>query len=360
MVLANWSKISGADLKLVKKACHLDYGAVSDGSESRYVHNGTGNVFYVSQGVSTWFALIKPSSGTAKFRVGGIFKYYDSDNYVIAYLEIEVNDAGSIVSAKVIYKKREGGSETVVLEDDVMDGIQHLAGMIVGADVDVDDFEDGSLEGWEGDVSVVDGGYEGTKSLQVRASSFDGSDSRHGYKSVGCPVAAEVLAKKSGGCDGYYDECNISVKIEGATPPDDWGWMFFTYLDDTMDINCECGCIPVPPGGCSCEAKALVDTIKYYRYTSAPWAFIKFYGWLKQVGGKWYLDIEVRVSNDYYSSPDTSVEPSTSVISSCLVEIPSAIVGNNTKCGIILGRGVSDWRSQGYPNIVIDYTKLFY
>ena len=82
----------------------------------------------------------------------------------------------------------------------------------------------------------------------------------------------------------------------------------------------------------------------------------RFYGYLKQIGGKWYLDIEVRVSNNYYTNPDTSVEPPTTKISSYLMEIPSAIVGKNTKCGIILGRP----NKQLCPNIIIDYTKLFY
>ena len=364
MVLADWSKISGADLQLIKKACHLNYGAVSTGSESRYIHNGTENHFYVSQGMSTWFALVKPSSGTAKMKIGGIFKYYDNSNYVYSYLEIEIDSNGNIVSAKVVYGKVDGGQVVVELEEDVTDKIQHLSGMIVGAEVDVDDFEDGTTQGWEGDVSVVDEGYEGAKSLKVDASGgalaySSWNITKHGYKSVGDSAVILVLAKRVDGCRGYPTVGSFYEKIEGVTPPSGWGWMTFYEFDDTLDIEChsegECG-----GSSCGCDSRVFVDTVKFVSYADAPWAFIKFYGYLKQIEGKWYLDIEARVSNNYYTSPDTSVEPPTTIISSCLIEIPNTIVGNNTKCGIILGREASDWINQNCPNVIIDYTKLFY
>ena len=362
MVLADWSKISGADLQLIKKACHLNYGAISGGSESRYIHNGTGNTFYVSQGMSTWFALIKPSSGTVKMKIGGILKYYDNNNYVYSYLEIEVDSAGNIVSAKVIYRKREGGSETVVLEDDVTDKIQHLSGMAGYSQItEVDDFEGGSTEGFssvgDGEMSVVDGGYEGSKSLMVKVyCGADESKSHHAYKDVsGINWAIiEVLCKSY--CEAGAGGC--SHNIEGHGVPSDWGYIYVYPTDGTLDIYTYCSATAIE--GAHADSRVYVDTIRYIDYLDIAWAFVKFYGYLKQIEGKWYLDIEVRVSNNYYTSPDTSVEPSTSVISSCLVEIPNTIIGNNTKCGVILGREVSDWRGQGYPNIVIDYTKLFY
>ena len=357
MALADWSKVSGADLRLIDKACHLSYGVISEGSESRYIHSGTGNIFYVSQGMSTWFGLIKPSSGTAKMKVGGIFKYYNLDNYLLSYLEIEVDSAGNIVNAKVVYKKREGGSETVVLEDDVTDKIQHLSGMAVGADIDVDDFEDGTTQGWDGDVEVVDDGYEGARSLQVGAECAEVtgcSASAHGYKSVGTYHVIAFLAKR------YCNVSECSWSIEGKTPPASWGWLTFYEHDGTLDINCSCYVECPYPQACGCTVWVRVDTVKYINYHDPLWAFVKFYGYLKQIEGKWYLDIEVRVSNNYYASPNTSVEPSTTVISRHLVEIPSTIVGGNTKCGIILGREASSWGGQGCPNIIIDYTKLFY
>lgn len=364
MVLADWSKISGADLQLIKRACHLSYGAISKGSESRYIHNGTENVFYVSQGMSTWFGLVAPSSDTVKVKVGGILKYYDSDNYIYAYLEIEIDSEGDIISAKVVYRKREGGSETTILEDDVTTKIQHLSGMITWAGVDVDDFEDGTTQGWEGDVEVVDEGYEGAKSLKVTAScgaepTKSCSNSKHGYKIVDGLMAAKVLAKKYYEAVGVCADLSQSAKIEGSTPPDDWGWMNIAYPGDSLDVRCS---VSGTAGNyfCGVSATIWIDTAELIYYPSLSWAFVKFYGWLKQIEGKWYLDIEVRVSDNYYTSPDTSVEPSTTVISSCLVEIPSTIVGNNTKCGIILGREASDWIGQNCPNIVIDYTKLFY
>jgi len=360
MALADWSKISGADLRLIRKACHLNYGAVSTGSESRYIHNGTENHFYVSQGMSTWFALVKPSSGTAKMRIGGIFKYYDNSNYIYSYLEVEIDSNGNIVSAKVVYGKVDGGQVVVELEEDVTDKIQHLSGMIVGAEVDVDDFEDGTTQGWEGDVEVVDGGYEGTKSLRVRAECgappySSCSDSKHGYKTINGLIAARVLAKKK-----FEDVGDKTALIENVTPPDDWDWIHVAHVGGALDIYCSISINNTTNVVAWGSSAVYVDTAELIYYLDSPWAFVKIYGHLKQIEGKWYLDIEVRVSNNYYTNPDTSVEPPTTKISSYLMEIPSAIVGNNTKCGIILGREASDWRGQGYPSIIADYTKLFY
>ena len=360
MALADWSKISGADLRLIRKACHLNYGAISTGSESRYIHNGTENIFYVSQGMSTWFALVKPSSGTAKMKIGGIFKYYDNSNYVYSYLEIEVDSNGNIVSAKVVYGKVDGGQVVVELEDDVTDEIQHLAGMIAESNVvAVDDFEDGTTQGWEGNVEVVDEGYEGAKSLMVRAYCCgEQTIDRYGHKDVS-GISWDIISVL---CKRYEDTQNGScpvIDIEGHDVPDNWGYIPITYVSETLDIHVRCyywGNSPSDRADC----RVYVDTVKYVKYINVAWAFIKFYGWLRQIGSKWYLDIEVRVSNNYYTNPDTSVEPPTTKISSYLMEIPSAIVGNNTKCGIILGIEASNWGNQDCPNIIIDYTKLFY
>jgi len=362
MALADWSKISGADLQLIKKACHLNYGAISTGSESRYIHNKTENHFYVSQGMSTWFALVKPSSGTAKMKIGGIFKYYDNNNYVYSYLEVEIDSNGNIVSAKVVYGKVDGGQVVVELEEDVTDKIQHLSGMAGYSQVtQIDDFEDGSLEGFSGEgdgtLDVVDAGYEGNKSMHLKVTTpAEGTYYHHAYKSVsGINWAIiEVLCKSA--CGAPCGSCSNTV--EGLGIPSDWEYICVVPTDDVLDIRAEAymaiGC-PQPT-----TAEILVDTIRYIDYLDIAWAFIKFYGYLKQIGGKWYLDIEVRVSNNYYTNPDTSVEPPTTKISSYLMEIPSAIVGNNTKCGIILGREASNFHSQSYPNVIIDYTKLFY
>ena len=372
MVLTDWSKVSGADLQLIKKACHLSCGAISRGSESRYIHNGTGNTFYVSQGMSTWFGLVKPSSGTAKMRVGGIFKYYDNNNYVYSYLEVEIDNTGNIANAKVVYVKREGGSETVVLEDDVTDKIQHLAGM-VGYSVirEVDDFEDGTTQGWEkegdGCIRVVSLGYEGSKSLRVDAGCNVGAGGSceswiHAYKYVENVAFAHVLCYKKFAHWNGIEDYEHYAKVEDIVPSDDWSWIVVCMHDDNLDVECYAyvKCSSSSESTCNTYSYIDIDTVEYIDYLNMSWAFIKFYGYLKQIEGKWYLDIEVRVSDNYYTNPDTSVEPSTTKISSCLIEIPSAIVGNNTKCGIILGREVSDFRSQSYPNIVIDYTKLFY
>jgi len=372
MALADWSKISGADLQLIRKACHLNYGAISTGSESRYIHNGTENHFYVSQGMSTWFALVKPSSGTAKMRIGGIFKYYDNSNYVYSYLEIEVDSNGNIVSAKVVYGKVDGGQVVVELEDDVTDKIQHLSGMIGYSVIrEVDDFEDGTTQGWEkegdGWMGVVDVGYEGSKSLRVGAGGHVGAGGIfekwiHAYKHVENVAFAHVLCCKDFAHWNGIENYEHYAKVEDIVPPDNWSWIIVCMHDDNLDVECYAyiECSSSSEDVCNIHSYIDIDTVKYIDYLDIAWAFIKFYGHLKQIEGKWYLDIEVKVSDNYYESPDTSVEPPTTKISSYLMEIPSAIVGNNTKCGIILGREVSDWINQNYPNVIIDYTKLFY
>ena len=365
MVLADWSKISGADLQLIRKACHLNYGAISTGSESRYIHNGTENHFYVSQGMSTWFALVKPSSGTAKMRIGGIFKYYDNNNYVYSYLEIEIDSNGNIVSAKVVYGKVDGGQVVIELEEDVTDKIQHLVGMAVEAIISTDDFEDGTLQGWHvspgSNVSVVDVGYKGAKSLRVRAEAgaYSGSSSAWSgaYKDIVDVVGVKFLTKKSCSQSGYCASVTCSASVGGVTPPDNWGWVYVSHPNSRLRISSSISLTSQPGQFCSGTSDVYVDTVKYVSYPDVLWAFIKFYGHLKQIEGKWYLDIEVKVSDNYYESPDTSVEPSTTKISSYLMEIPSAIVGNNTKCGIILGREASNWVNQDCPNTV-SYTHL--
>ncbi|RLI53654.1 MAG: hypothetical protein DRP09_15180 [Candidatus Thorarchaeota archaeon] len=358
----DWSKISGANLQRIKKACHLNYGAISTGSESRYIHNGTENHFYVSQGMSTWFALVKPSSGTAKTKIGGIFKYYNNNNYIYSYLEIEIDYDGNIVSAKVVYGKVDGGTVVTELEDDVTSELQHLVGMIGNSQITgIDDFEDGTLQGWSGEgqgtMGVDNVGSEGSKSMYIQTTCHSGESKSHrAYKDVSSISWAiiEVLCKRY--CDVLWGAC--VNQVEGHPISENWEYIYVVPTDGVLDVNVEC--IAFAPEEAYSNSKDYVDTIRYVDYIDIAWAFVKFYGYLKQINGNWYLDIEVRVSNNYYTNPDTSVEPPITKISSYLTEIPSAIVGNNTKCGIILGREVSNFHSQSYPNIIIDYTKLFY